>query len=73
MGWRDDEGCEEALVGVAKIDFVEIFSMVMDLKKVNLVGVECIEEEKDFRALLRDGELGWWRRGCGILVEIDIR
>lgn len=47
--------------------------MVMDLKKVNLVGVECIEEEKDFRALLRDGELGWWRRGCGILVEIDIR
>lgn len=59
MGWRDEEEDSEeaaAPVGVAETDFVEILSMVIDLKKVNLVGVECKEE--DFK-VLRYGELGW--------------
>lgn len=62
MGWRDEEEEEDseeaaaAPVGVAETDFVEILSMVIDLKKVNLVGVECKEE--DFK-VLGYGELGW--------------
>lgn len=60
MGWRDEEeeDCEEAAapVGVAETDFVEILSMVIDLKKVNLVGVEC--KEGDFK-VLGHVELGW--------------
>lgn len=55
---------------MAETDFVEILSMVIDLNKVNLVGVECKEEE-DFK-VIGGGELGWLRRGSRILVEIDM-
>lgn len=58
MGWRDEEEDSEAApaaAGVAETDFVEILSMVMDLKKVNLGGVEYKKE--DFEDL-GYGELG---------------
>lgn len=62
MGWRDEEEDSEAApapapaaAGVAETDFVEILSMVMDLKKVNLEGVEYKKE--DFE-VLGYGELG---------------
>lgn len=58
MGWRDEEEYSEAspaAAGVAETDFVEILSMVMDLKKANLVGFEYKKE--DFEDL-GYGELG---------------
>lgn len=55
MGWRDEEEASPAAAGVAETDFVEILSMVMDLKKANLVGFEYKKE--DFEDL-GYGELG---------------
>lgn len=45
MGWRDEEEASPAAAGVAETDFVEILSMVMDLKKANLVGFEYKKED----------------------------